>query len=184
MSVTAGTNCLTQTEDKLAAMLANSSAFQTFVGAANATEAAAKIYFDDFPRPANTAEDEYTAAEWIGLHPCALIIPPESGEVFSFDQIANSGNRIDYIMSTAFHVEFSKMAASANDQEESRLLKNSVGDIIDEVLTMSGNANYYGFTRVSPVGAPYYLTPSDQAAGVGDVYAWIIQFERSSNAGA
>lgn len=180
MAIDAGTNCLTKAEDAIRTMLANSTAFRAFVGAADEAEALTKIHIDDFPRPAEDDEDTYTAAEWAAFFPCVLIEPPDSGEAVAFTLLANSGLQWDYSIDSAFQLRFEKYQETDDDDDvESRKFKNAVGDILDELTTMSGTSGYYGFTRLAPLAKPYRGNYS-HAQALGEVHGWVIGIERTS----
>ena len=61
MAVAAATNCLTNAEDALRDMIANTAAFQTWVSAADAAAAKASLYYDSLPKP---TDDAYTKTFW------------------------------------------------------------------------------------------------------------------------
>ncbi|TXH44326.1 MAG: hypothetical protein E6Q97_32845 [Desulfurellales bacterium] len=175
--VDVGTNSITQAEDALIELLANSAAFRTFVGAANATAAKARIYLYDIP---STAEDQdgYTDAEFVALFPCAIIGPPDDGEMFRGTYTANGVN-YEYTVDVAFSVRFERQRSGTDtDQAAVRKLCNAIGDVIDQLMLSSGTGGHFAFTDVSPVAAPYVGEYGrDQSLGVVEGWKWLFRRE-------
>ena len=76
--MTAPTGSYGKAKDALADTLAGTSAFQTWVGAGDAETAAASIYRDALPLPAN--KTHHTASELADLRPFALVGTTRQGD--------------------------------------------------------------------------------------------------------
>lgn len=175
--VDAGTNCITQAEDALIELLANSAAFRTFTGTANATAAKTKIYLYDVPATAQD-KDDYSSAEFVALFPCAIIGPPDEGQTLEGRYTANGVN-YEYTVDLAFSVRFERQrGASDTDQVAVRKLCNAIGDVIDQLMLQSGNGGNFAFTYVAPIGTPYVGEYGrDQSLGVVEGWKWLFRRE-------
>ncbi len=147
MSWVAGTNCLTIAEDKLRTMLSESDAFQTFVGAANATAALTSIYIEATPLPDD--REEYTSAEWSTYFPHGLIYTqPEQG--LSLEFVADNVHQPRGAMAVRVH-RLVTAGEKADPELKIRNIKNEGGLILEEMAVQSNTsgrlaiqANYEG----------------------------------------
>lgn len=176
---TAGTNCLTQVEDAIVELIANCSAFQTWVGAASATAAKTSIYVHDVPQKATTdSRDYYTEAETAALFPLVLIASPIDGIMQTWRATAlDSG--FSGTVNSALSLRFEALAtADVDEQNAARLFMNAVGNIIDEMRTRtsSGNEGEYQGTMVSAV--EFYRYSDEMRTELGDVMGLLVDVSR------
>ena len=138
MSITPGNSFLTECEDHLKASLEASATFAAMTG---------KVYIDEFPNPNDDTLDEYTVVEFDNLFPAALIYEPEEGGL-EFNHVCDGGP-YGYLHSIRLNVEIQKERGTASTQEESRLFKNDVCNILDELLAQSGTNGKFSITRAA-----------------------------------
>jgi hypothetical protein len=169
MTEPAGSVSLAQ--DRLRDTLAASTAFQTWVGAANATAAAARVYLDDLPEPAG--QEDYTRAELEAYRPMAIIETDEEG--FTYEHGA-TGDSFEFDVSGKLRLclEQSVSEALANDNAELLLqFRNSYGQILDDLCDLAGTPGYLGIVRMRTYG-PFRMHP-DRIPRQGDaVWVWVV----------
>jgi len=132
---TAASGPITAAESLLATTVAGLSAFQTWVGAATSTAAAEHVYIDGLPRRdewSDTQELEHQVA----LRPFALVWTAETNGLTVRRIAAPSGHTASGILT--LWLEDNVLEATRHDFEESdRLFKNTVGDIIDDLMAVT-----------------------------------------------
>lgn len=152
MAIPAGDQILTKCEDKLRRCVSESPAFQSWVGAANSTEALARIYIGEVP-DVSGAVDEFDAATWESKFPFAIIEDTEGAIEF---QHASDGGPYGYHYRTELIVAFEKGRDSSVVADQAhRDFKNMVQKIMAEVIGVSPVAGEkYYVTRMShsPIG--------------------------------
>jgi len=152
--------------DLLTATLANSSAFQSFVNAANSTDATARIYSDVLPAP---AAGEYTEAELLSLRPCALIHAHRTrrrrtSTCTGFEQ---SGQAVVCLMRTTPDDEPNNLKDIAF-----RGIGESIADDLQEDSYTEGRLNIWGME----LAGPFRTTPTE-TAGQGDFQQYDITLD-------
>ena len=124
MARPAGTNCLTDSEDRLLAMLANCPQMQTFLGVENDAAALLRMYTDAATLPADV--EGFTAAEWAAMLPYVLA-GTDDEEGFVLRKVAEPTS---FIPSGRLWFQLKQFVASADitDWEKyHRDFKNHVG---------------------------------------------------------
>jgi hypothetical protein len=154
------------------ATLAASATFQTWVGAADATEALDSIYDDGLPVPAN--KSSYTKAELQALRPFAMIWTDEA-DGFSMERTAVSGpsSLMDWQSSgrLELHLEMDVPAELADDPAGLDLsFRNTIGQIFDEVAVLAGAGGMLAITSMAVSFGPY-RTDTDKVPQQGDAIA-------------
>jgi hypothetical protein len=135
----------TLARNNLRASLAASTTFQTWVGAATAAAALARIHLSALPPPANNAE-EYSAAEWAGYLPLAIIYPARyHAELDSDTGYAEQGTLVIHLLGT--------VAEAKHDLpgEAGRVFDNLIGGVIADLKTQ---ANKPGYLTVKSIDMP------------------------------
>jgi len=130
MPLTSPTNCWTNAEDRFATAVANSAAFQTLVGAANATAAAAQVFFDELDDPLDGESFKGRELQDIGSY--AQVYCPE------YRKQRGGSSRLDPYGACVLYV--SRMITDMQSESELtaelwRTGKNSFGDIADQVVS-------------------------------------------------
>ena len=166
MPITPGTNCITQAEDKLIDIIANCAAFRTWTGSADVTAAKTRIHLCDLPAPADDRVDEYAQAEWTDLFPLVVI---SSIPIFTKTAMGNSGGEFDSTRTHALRFEQFADVTKAND-EAYRLFGNSVGDIIEDMIELSGTDDYMDILRLTSGQPARGNYPEIQFKG--DILSW------------
>ena len=153
-------------EDYLADTLAAVSAFQTLVGAASAAEAKESIYNDALPAPAADG-GEYTLAELQDYHPYALVeTDPEGGYQMDFASIGGDGTH-EYRDSGKLILRIVRLIDTAGEiEDDERTFKNTIGQILDGLWGLAGQAGYLAITAIRVVGW-HRFHPNDEPA-LGD----------------
>ena len=151
--------------------LAASATFQAWVGAASAAAAEASIYQDDLPAPATPPE--YTLAELQGYRPMAIIQTDEDGGYLVEQDSAGDGFDFDEHGKLWLCLEGNVSEALANQNAEMLLqFRNTVGQILDDMLALAGTVGYLAMRRVRVFGP--FRTHPDKAARQGDaVWVWL-----------
>ena len=157
--MTTASGALSKAQDYMADMLAAGSAFQDWVGADDSTEAAARIYQDALPAPADG--NAHSLAELQGYRPYALIWTEPSGGFSRDIDSAGSGNFFRDNGRVRVMLEQDVPTAAESDVAEAELLwRNTVGDIIDDLSELAGVAGYLSVTHLS-VDGPHRTHPDD-----------------------
>jgi len=135
-------------EQNLRVTLADCAAFRTFAGAANQAQALARIHRIGLSKPADGAS--YTKSELTAYHPLAIVyLSPTRGLARSrtADQVWADGGLA--------YVRLRRMAASVVKNqattEELRTFDNEIGDIIEDLCELCGQASatpYFDFHRI------------------------------------
>ena len=169
---TAASGCITKAEERIRDMLANCTAFQTWVGAADATAAKSSIYYDTVPR--GDYMDDSDALAWhVSVRPFALIWTDyENG--FAMNELVGGSGTLQ------IRFEQNTPGATQTDWEEAdRLFKNTLGGIIH-----SGDTDSPGlwelsitrqYTQLSRVNLDaLYRTAEDEYETFGDAQAAVL----------
>lgn len=132
MAIEAPTNCWTTAESRLATAVANSAAFQSIVGAEDATEAAHRVFGEQVDQPLNG--DAYTKDELAQLFAYAQVY---HGIDAPYGVFLSNTNTYWPFGSTIIFIERLVTDAERNGSDipssVERLFKNRIGDLIDEV---------------------------------------------------
>jgi len=162
--MTAVVGSLMKAQDHLRTMLANCSAFQTWLGVANATAALAKIHHEALPPPASSAE-QYTPAALATHRPFAIVWTDEEN---GYTRSSLAAGAFDASGRLAVKLEQAVPSAVAGDPGEADLrFKNSIGQIIDGLCGMVDTAGYLSFKRLTVDVGPYRSHP-DEVPTQGD----------------
>jgi len=132
-------------EQNLRLTLADCAAFRAFAGAATQAQALARIHRIGLPKPSDGAS--YTKTELTNYHPLAIVyLSPARGltRVRTADQVwADTG---------LAYVRLRRMAASVVKNqattEELRTFANEIGDVVEDLCELSGQAGYLDFHRI------------------------------------
>lgn len=151
-------------QDILKTTLANSAAFQVFVDADDATEAAQRIYHDAVPLP---AAQSYTLDELNELRPYALLFTDPSGG-FRSDKVAmgdssgdcwnSSGTLIMYLVRT---VPAASEGATNPLSDVDTSFRTIIGNVLADLAEMSETAGMLA-SRSFLVDGPYRNDPVKQ----------------------
>lgn len=137
-------------EDLLATTLADCTTVRTFLGAANAAAALARIYFGALDPPGSGA-DSLTPAELAALRPFILLWTDETAGVqLDFSTLGGTDGWHLRPSRGLIVVRFEATAGSGTPQEEERVMKNAVG-----TMAMSGDNDNPGLVELS--GRPGYM---------------------------
>lgn len=151
--------------------LAASAAFQSLVGAGNATDAALRIYHDELPRPASGLS-EHSLDELNILRPCAIIYTATgpSGFVSVRDAMGdvdcwhNSGTIVIVIMRNV-------PIADKNDLSlVDTAFRTIAGTIVSELIEISETASYLACDRIEAMGP--YRTDIKDLKSIGDAQSY------------
>lgn len=149
--------------DYLKTTLANSAAFQTLVGAEDATEAKASIYLHSLPVPADA--NQYTLAELTGYRPYALLW---TTRYEGAHEASDSAHRFRENGAMSMQIEQDVASAiTTNNAEVELRWENTIGNIIGELFDLAGQAGYLAITRIS-ANDGLHRTHPDQYATLGD----------------
>lgn len=166
MAVDSPTNCWTANEAAFATALANSADFQAFVGVANATEAAARIFVDDADEPWDgeayewaqraqlgayalvaSADDEPFAWTWLSIADC---IPEPSGNlIVLFERMVKP---ID---------EHTQTSENASKAQIERWFKNKIGTILKEARSYCVENGGPILQRAQVMEGPFHNDPRE-----------------------
>lgn len=134
MPIAAPTNCWTQSEATLATAIANSAAFQAMVGAADATEASAWVFGEQLDAPLDGQSYDLDESQDLHRH-IAQVYSARSGpygkrrtETRTYWAFGVAVIYIERLVSEA-----SRERAEIPQAIE-REFKNTIGDIIDDIL--------------------------------------------------
>lgn len=134
------------------ASLANAAAFQTWCGAANADEALQRIYLEGLPPP---AADAYTVAELNAYRPFALVWSEAAGGLrLRMDAVDTVWKYSEGGVIIAYLEQRTPTDHLDDPSSMRREITNSIGDIIDDVLALSGTAGYLAVRNMALHG-PY-----------------------------
>lgn len=138
-------------------MLAACSAFQTWVGAEDATEAAASIYQEGLPAPSGGA-DAYTAAQLAALRPYAVIYQDAERRGWRRSRIGEGA----WVDAGRLLVVLKQTSTDANDGEPTAdanvVFKNTVGSIVSGLCDLRDNSGS-GYLMIEEIGiedGPYW----------------------------
>ncbi len=162
MAVPAGSLMLAQ--GNLRALLSNSATLQTWTSTANPTAALARIYHDGLPKPGSNAP-RHTLAELQALRPYAIIwTDTEKGYGRTQDGYgagphlgAESGRlMIELVQDVPL--------AIADDIAEADLQwKNTIGQILDDLVTLIATGTYLLVNSLSIDEGPYRYEAAKQS---------------------
>ena len=176
MALTAGTNSFTQAQDAIRALIAKSTAFRTFLGAADEAAAQAKIYTNEVPRSDDDTRDDWSAAEYVAQFPCAIVTPPEDGKWFVVEMDARD-TVPRYKCSFVFVVCFEAFADPTKDEQESwRLFENLLYDGLEDCLNNAiAEPGVFLATQITPLDQ--YRKEFRGRSDLGNKLTTAIQFE-------
>lgn len=143
-----GTNQLTECEDKLVTAIANSDAFQTYVSAANATEALNSIRVGEV-EDATGATDEHSESDWNDKFPIAIVEDTEGAIEYEH---TSDGGPYGYTYNTSITVAIEgKRPSGATNEDAHRTFKNTCLDIMQQVIGfgLADITNKYYVTRMT-----------------------------------
>lgn len=163
-------------KDNLINSLADSSAFQTFVGAATATQARARVHKSALPPPRDG--DKFALEELQTLRPYALVWSTAyhrghdgSGGGFEFD--AGDG-ALSILVEEDVAVEIADNPAEIENRFEAHL-----DAIIADLIAVAGSAGYLAIEDLS-ITDEYARTHPDLVHTYGDVIATVIDVKWGS----
>lgn len=128
-------------KDQLKTLLAACAAFQAWVDADDATEAATHIYFDELPPPAQGSR--YTKAELVAYRPLAIISYPDEGghrrrriaEGYGCPSMSGGTCVIHFEMNAPEDEETEQ--PTRDTAEAIRLMENAIGDVEDDMWELT-----------------------------------------------
>ena len=155
-------------------LIANTSAFQAWVGAGDVATARGSIYKMALPKPSDG--DTYTTSEIAALWPFVIIAPNPTGGAFSADKVADADPVLLDRGSILVHWE--NAVATEDDDEPDPLYQflNDVGGILNDMLNLSGTSTYLNVRSYNTLDGPNRAT-EDAHAGLGDYYYMVMQFD-------
>lgn len=150
--------------------LAASEAFQTLVGADDATEALARIYHDALPKPASGGHS-HSLAEMNELRPCAIVYTQVGQGGWQARRDAMGGGCWDY-SGTIVAVILRNVPVEDKDnlQKVDTDFRTTVGNIVDDLIGLNETAGYLTMERIDAMGP--YRTPVEELQSVGDAQAY------------
>jgi hypothetical protein len=141
VAIATATNCLTEAEDVMVAMLANSTAFQIWVRAADPDAAGRHIFLHSLPESADFAGDRtdvFPEEHWekIGNY---IVVSTAQQDGFAFDFDAMSAG-YEYLGSGELMLELAQYFPrdETNWQENGRAGLNAMGDVLQSLAGMVG----------------------------------------------
>lgn len=162
---------ITTAEDLLRTTLAACTAFQTWVNAANTTEALQHIYLEAL-QPDNYYTDRYSEEELVGRRPFAQIWTDEQR---GYTTTREAASRLMWD-SGILHIRFEGNVDEAIEHdyaEIDRLFKNTLGQIIQSdnintpgLVELNQQAGYLAWDTLTMTG-PFRCT-ENQIRGMGD----------------
>jgi hypothetical protein len=159
-------------QDLLKTTLSYSAAFQSLVGAVDETEAAARIYHDALPPPADGSAS-YSAAQLSVLRPCAMIYT----ESFMRELVAMGSDCWASWGQMKCIIYRNVPTAIADDPSQvDTTFRVIAGDIISEMIAQCDTAGRLASRKFEARGP--YRTPPDEINAIGDeqVYELIIDW--------
>jgi hypothetical protein len=158
------------TQEVFRQTLANCAAFQSLVGADDATEALERIYHDQLPKP-ESGKPEHSKAELTTLRPCAIVYTAmgPGGWISQRDAMGddcwhNSGIIVCVIMRNV--PEEDKEFLSLVDTE----FRTIAGNILVQLIELSETEENLTCDRIEAMG-PYRTDPKELSA-VGDAQSF------------
>lgn len=162
-------------EEYLRSTLADVTAFRTWCGAANQSEALARIHNDGLPAPADL-EDGYTKTELQSYAPYAIV---ETDEEDGYRmQFASVGDGYNYAEGGKLILRLVQIVAAGDKddiEEAERKWKNSIGQIMAGLFEKAGGAGYLAITGLE-LAELFRFHPNDQPA-LGDQQGAMIGVE-------
>lgn len=168
---TAASTSLGKAREHLRAMLAASTAFQTWVGAtgedaaAKAADAEGSIWYESLPLPADDAEvysDEEVEAYW----PYALLF----SDGYQIRPVAAESHRDGGVFGLQL-VGLVDDEAGNDPTEATVLFENAVMQVLEDIADLREQAGYLDFSELQVMGGPVRSRPDDIAAGGRDELA-------------
>lgn len=153
--------------------LANSQAFQSLVGAANATEALTRVYGDQLPKPA--VGTEHTLAELVALRPYAIVfIPSHHGWQIERDASGDSC----WNSSGIVHCIIQRSVPEVDKDDHAKVDKDFRligGDIVSDLVGMAEEMQRLAMHKISVSGP--YRTKNTELKSIGDAQAYEFMVE-------
>ncbi|OHB82794.1 MAG: hypothetical protein A2V98_25875 [Planctomycetes bacterium RBG_16_64_12] len=146
----------------LRASLAASTTFQTWTGSADAAAALSRIHLSALPPPAAGAED-YSAAEWDGYLPLAILHTARYHSEFDSDTgYAKQGTLVIHLLGAVAEAKHDLPGEAGRDFD------NVIGGIIAD---LESRANQAGYLTVKSIDMPEEPErgPIDEEDTLGDV---------------
>jgi hypothetical protein len=166
MPLTAAQGAISLAETYLAATLAACAQWQTLTGAADADEAAERIYYDALPPPPNN-QDAYTRQQLEELRPyCVIFSDEETGLTFDHDAHGVGFGYRDAGILKGFLESAVDPQIAHDPQEIFRRFKNDVGLLVADMLALAGLAGYLAISTLTLRGP--LRSHEDQLPGEGD----------------
>lgn len=173
--ITAGTNCLTKTEDAIVSLLANTAAVQAFLGEVNAAAAKTRIFLHAIPEA--IGRDAWNEDEWLAKFPCIIITGPDDGDVLRLSASArDEGLGFDVHTKFAIRLEAYATPDETNDEEVARKFLELAGAVVDNIRDRVGTAaGEYQFTGLMLNSV--YRGRYDRYADLGDTLGIKLEIE-------
>jgi len=157
-------NPLLHPQELLAKTLAETKAFQTFLGVNTASEAAAKIHFNGLP-PRGKGADVYSDKSLEEDRPY-VVIYTEVEIGFSMSQVARGGTGNEFAAGGILHADFVRsLPRDPSDNIESidTPFMRDMGNVIAGLAEFAGQPNYLNFTELEfsgPVHSAAKIEPT------------------------
>ncbi len=163
MYVTEPAGALSLPEEYLRAMLADSAAFRTLCGAADAAGALDHIYRDGLPPPADGRE--FTPAELSALRPHAIIFLADS-DGLTLDRDSAEGFLASGRAMIALERDCPSSLGDEPTSDANRQWKNIIGQIMYDLcdLTAEAKPGYLQLTRIRLHLGPFWPEKKDAIA--------------------
>ena len=164
-----------QSLDLLEQTLADSTAMRTFLGAANATEAKAKIFQDALPPP---AAEEYTRAEMEALRPYVVLSTEDAFAKYRKVRIATGC----WTSSGSIWAMVTRNVPEGETPEQAQQsFRTSIGSIIDELIVLGedGTGTHLHFREIESEGP--WRVALDELEAKGDNDWCVLRFSWGPN---
>ena len=174
--MTAPHGCISKAQEFLRTTIANSATFQTLVGAGDAATALASIYHEALPPPAGNAT-EPALAELQCYRPvaCGWTNEEEGGCIKSLQSISTRSDFREAGQLFAFSEEDVPIGIANDPSEVDLQFKNTVGQIIDDVCLLAGQAGYLAFNQIASSGP--FRTHENAVKTEGDAQSMLLRFD-------
>lgn len=168
MVTTTPLGAISLAQDYLRKTLADCATWRTWVGAIDQAQSLNRVHLVGIAPPSG---DIYTRSELERKRPFAIVaMSPEGG--FSARHIAGGGVR-EYGQSGAISIQIVddvQREIAENFAEIDIRFNNNVGQIIDEMKVLSGQAGYLAIDTLEVESGPF-RSHEDEESGVGDLIA-------------
>ncbi len=144
------TSCIAIPIWRLRQSLITLEAVHDFVGVSDSAAALQHVFINDSPLPADSSQDEYTAAEWTQYNPMIVLSPPEGGEMFVATH-EGTGSSFEFVPDYKLRLMFQRIVARLSGEDDSDVdlrFLDDVGRVIEALSDRSGTISGLEFQRI------------------------------------